>query len=251
MKYSVCIDCVCMRQNPLEAMELVKRCGYSAVEFWGWETKDIQAMAMQAARLQLDIAAFCTTSVNIGNRALHDEYIKGLERTAEVARQLHCRTLITTIGQSLPDVSHESHHKAAVDALRRAAVIAEREGLMLVVEPLNPRDHPGYPMSTSQEAFQMVEEVGSSNVKVLFDIYHQQVSEGDLLNHIIPNIDLIGHFHMAGNPGRCVITEGEIQYAEILKTISETGYAGYLGLEYLTDDCEKSLRQSMTLLQRY
>ena len=93
-------------------------------------------------------------------------------------------------------------------------------------------DHPGYYLSSSEEAFSIVKEVDSENIKVLFDIYHQQITEGDIIRSICKNIDLIGHFHAAGNPGRHELDSGELNYPNIFRQIQESGYTGFMGLEY-------------------
>ena len=109
----------------------------------------------------------------------------------------------------------------------------EENGITLVLEPLNTAvDHAGYYLSSSKEAFLLAKEAGSENVKILFDIYHQQITEGDVIRSIRENISLIGHFHAAGNPGRHEIDTGELNYPNIFRVIQETGYTGYMGLEY-------------------
>ena len=110
----------------------------------------------------------------------------------------------------------------------------ESEGIILVIEPLNLTiDHKGYYLSKSSEAFDIVSEVGSPNVKVLYDIYHQQVTEGNIINTIRENIDLIGHFHAAGLPGRQELNRGELYYPAVFDAIDHAGYQGYVGLEYM------------------
>jgi len=89
-------------------------------------------------------------------------------------------------------------------------------------------------LSSSWDAFGLVGEIGSPNVKILFDIYHQQITEGNLISNITEHIDRIGHFHAAGNPGRTEITKGEICYRNVFTAIKEAGYEGYIGLEYMT-----------------
>ena len=104
---------------------------------------------------------------------------------------------------------------------------------MLVIEPLNTYvDHAGYYLWSSDEAFQIVGEVNSPNIKVLFDIYHQQIMEGNIIPRIRKNINSIGHFHAAGSPGRHELDSGEINYPNIFEAIGEAGYTGYIGLEY-------------------
>ena len=109
----------------------------------------------------------------------------------------------------------------------------EAAGVTLVIEPLNELvNHAGYYLVRSDEAFEIIDEVGSDHVKVVFDIYHQQISEGHLIHNITTNIDKIAHFHAAGNPGRHELSHGEINYPKIFDAIRQTNYAGYIGLEY-------------------
>ncbi|MBR5261383.1 MAG: TIM barrel protein, partial [Oscillospiraceae bacterium] len=99
--------------------------------------------------------------------------------------------------------------------------------------PLNVKvDHPGYYLTSSAEAFELVREAGSPNVKVVFDIYHQQISEGNIIPNIRKNIGLIGHFHAADNPGRMEPGTGELNYRKIFAEIDSLGYRGFVGLEY-------------------
>ena len=112
----------------------------------------------------------------------------------------------------------------------------ESSEITLVIEPLNEQvDHAGYYLVRSDEAFQIIDEVESSHVKVIYDIYHQQISEGHLIHNITTNIDKIAHFHAAGNPGRNEVTRGEINYPEVLAAIRETEFAGFIAFEYWPD----------------
>ena len=129
-----------------------------------------------------------------------------------------------------------------MEGLREAAPFLEKAEVTLVIEPLNERvNHPGYYLVQSDEAFQIIDEVNSDNIKVVFDIYHQQISEGDLIENIRSNIDRIGHFHAAGNPGRHELQKGEIAYPYIFEQIQTAGFTGYVGLEYWPTDSELSL----------
>ena len=140
---------------------------------------------------------------------------------------------------------NEQQKKSIIDGLRAAAEIVEREKLLLVLEPLNILvDHAGQFLSSSLEAFEIVKEAGSASVKVLFDIYHQQVTEGNLTANIRDHIDLIGHFHVADVPGRHEPGTGEINYVNLFREIERTGYQGYVGLEYLPlGEVEEPLRK--------
>ena len=111
----------------------------------------------------------------------------------------------------------------------------------MVVEPLNLRvDHQGYFLSGSDEAAEILKEVGSPNVKMLFDIYHQQITEGDLIRRIQKYLPCIGHFHAAGNPGRHELYQSEINYPYVFQAIENEAYEGYMGLEYFPEDAPEA-----------
>ena len=126
----------------------------------------------------------------------------------------------------------------------------ERAGITLVFEPLNDLvDHIGYYLVRSEQAFAIVDQVASESVKVVFDIYHQQISEGNVIRNAVDNIGRIGHFHAAGNPGRHELTRGELNYAEIFREIRESGYEGFVGLEYWPiDETEAGLKEAARLV---
>ena len=154
-----------------------------------------------------------------------------------------------TVGQQLAGVGREQQHAAIVNALRGLAPRAQQHGVTIVVEPLNILiNHKGYFLSTSEESFQIIDEVGSPAIKVLFDVYHQQITEGNLINNITTFFDKIGHFHIADNPGRNEPGTGEINYANVLRTIDDLGYSGYIGLEYRPkNDADASLQQTKAI----
>lgn len=232
MNYSVCIDALYSGRDFLEGMREVKEAGIGAFEFWSWWDKDLEAIAAEKSRLGLTVAAMCTKFVSLVDPAQHEEYLAGLKESIEAAKKLDCTTLISQVGADTGK-PREEQRRALCEGLKRAAPLLEESGITLVVEPLNVAvDHAGYYLSSSQEAFEIAEEVGSERVKILFDIYHQQITEGDVIRRIEKNISLIGHFHAAGNPGRHELDTGELHYPNIFRAIRETGYDKYIGLEY-------------------
>lgn len=241
MKYSVCIDAVFMNKGPFaQAMETVKDAGYKAIEFWSWWDKDLEEIKRIKEDLDLEVATFCTKFINPGDKELQNDYLEGLKQSIEAAKKLECSTLIAQAGWEFEsfhkEITRKEHRKIFLDTMQRAAKLAEKEEMTLVIEPLNLLvDHPGYHLSTSEDSFEVIDKIGSKNVKILFDIYHQQITEGNLIRNITENIDKIGHFHAAGNPGRNEITRGEIHYRHIFEEIKKLGYERYIGLEYMTD----------------
>jgi hydroxypyruvate isomerase len=251
MRFSVCIDAVFQGKNFLEGMKTVKETGYQAYEFWLWWDKDIKAIEKAQKALGLEAAAFCTKFVSLLDPGLRGDYIKGLKETLEVAKYLECKTIISQVGYNLNDVSREAQYQSIVSGLKEAVPFLERADTVLVVEPLNVLvNHMGYFLSSSQEAFNIIDEVGSPNIKVLYDFYHQQITEGNLISTISANISKIGHFHAAGNPGRHEITSGEINYPEVFRAIQKTNYKGFIGLEYHPlNDATEGLKQVLDIPQ--
>jgi hydroxypyruvate isomerase len=156
-----------------------------------------------------------------------------VSRSIAIAQILECRNLIVLVGRESSALSRQDQYDNIVRGLKQVAPMAEDTGVTLLIEPLNVIvDHAGFFLSSSQEAFQIVKEVDSPNVRVLFDIYHQQISEGNLIANITEHLDLIGYLHVADVPGRHEPGTGEINYANVMRRVSEAGYNGYVGLEY-------------------
>ncbi len=225
-------------------MKSVKNAGISAVEFWAWWDKDLNSIKEAREETGLEISAFCTKMVSLVDETKRIEYKEGLKGSIQKAKFLGCGSLISQVGNEMAETSREKQHKSIVEGLKECVPILEDAGIMLLVEPLNTLvNHKGYYLYSSDEAFEIVDEVGSQNVKVLFDIYHQQIMEGNLISRITNNINKIGHFHAAGNPGRHELDTGEIYYENIFMEIEKTGFNGYMGLEYFpVDEPEKGLR---------
>lgn len=244
IKLSACIEMLFSEVGFYDRFEAAKKSGLNAVEFWGWDNKDIGRIKEEVAKNNLTLAACCVSGKD---NPLADEFNKkrlvyrdGIEAFKEavkesipVADELGVKTLIVTVGQERNDVTRYEQHTNIVLALKGAAPILENAGITLVVEPLNVLcDHRGYFLDSSYEAFGIAEEVGSPNVKILYDIYHQQITEGNIIPTISKNIDLIGHFHLADIPGRHEPGTGELNYPNIFKVIGSLGYKKFVGMEY-------------------
>lgn len=221
-----------------------KQAGLNAVEFWGWDGKDLGKVKEELAKNKLALAACC---ISVKNNPLAGEFNKkkllykdsvepfkaAVAETIPVAKDIGTETLIVTVGQERNDATRYEQHSNIVRALKGVAPLLEEAGMTLVVEPLNILcDHRGYFLSSSYEAFEIIEEVDSPAVKVLYDIYHQQISEGNLIPTITKFIDYIGHFHIADVPGRNEPGTGEINYPNVFKVIDSLGYSKYVGMEY-------------------
>ncbi|MEM7334402.1 MAG: TIM barrel protein [Chloroflexota bacterium] len=232
MKLSVCTDAVFYGQETTQALSQLSEIGWRAFEFWSWWDKDVEVILQAKERLGLTAVSHCTHFISLVDEAQRDAYIEGLQATIETAKRLGVKTIISQVGDDL-GISRAVQKQCLVAGLKTAVSYLQNANMQLVIEPLNILvDHPGYFLIASDEGFEIIEEVNSPHVKLLFDIYHQQISEGHLIRRIVDNIDKIGHFHAAGNPGRHELDFGELNYSEIFKAIRATDYDGYVGLEY-------------------
>ena len=250
MKLSLCVNSATKDFERTEAMRLAAKLGYKAVEFWEGKDFDIDAYksALSETGLTLACMGFATGLVDSSTRP---DFLENLKISLANAKTLGAKGIIATTGQALEGVPREKQRQSIIEGLKEAAKIAAGSGIRIYLEPLNILvDHAGYYLSGSAEAFEIVREVGSPDVKILFDIYHQQISEGNLIANIVGNIDLIGHFHVAGNPGRGEPYLGEINYNEVFAAIDKAGYEGYAGLEFWPKgNLEKSLKKCLELYE--
>ncbi|MDU0355418.1 TIM barrel protein [Paraglaciecola aquimarina] len=243
---SICIDAVFGNLSIDAACQEVVKANVSSIEFWSWWDKDLAALQDAVSRYDLSIACCCTRFISLVDPKLREQYLQGLAESIAIAQRLNVKTLISQVGDFIQGVPRAQQKQSLIDGLSAAAPLLEDSGITLVVEPLNELvDHQGYFLVNSDEAFDIIRQVSSPNIKVLFDIYHQQISEGHVISNILANIDYIGHFHAAGNPGRNELQFGEINYPQVFLAIKETSYKGYVGLEYWpkTDDPIIALRE--------
>ena len=245
MYYSVCASAVFSGMSLIDALGKIRESGAKVYEFWGLGDQDVDRLAEAQKESGLRLAAMCTKGFVLNDPARRGEYLEGLKETIPAAKKLGCSTLISQVGQAIEGVSREAQHASIVEGLRACAPILEAAGMPLVIEPLNVLvNHPGYYLTTSAEGYEIVREVNSPNVRLLFDVYHQQITEGNLIANINAGAELIGHIHVAGNPGRHELTlENEIHYPSVFAALKRLGYDKAIGLEYFpTGDPAASLR---------
>ncbi len=229
-------------EDQLDQLQFIADQGFTALEDNGMKKKDVSAqekIASKMAKLGLEMGVFVAHTVywNEPGLAKGDpdqlkEFLKEITESVEVAKRINAKWMTVVPGHIDPkqDMGYQTAH--VVDALRRASEILEPHDLTMVLEPLNFRDHPGLFLNKAGQAYEVCRAVDSPACKILFDIYHQQIHEGNL----IPNIDLawdeIGYFQCGDNPGRKEPTTGEINYLNVFKHIYKKGYSGIMGMEH-------------------
>ena len=175
-------------------------------------------------------------SFGLNDLAQHDRIEKEIDTMLVTAKKYGIPSLIVFSGERRPGLTEAEGVENTVKGLSRVVKSAEDAGVTLILELLNSKiDHGGYQADHTSWGVEVCKAVNSSRVKLLYDIYHMQIMEGDLIRTVRDNYQYIGHYHTAGNPGRNDITADtqEISYPPLFKAIKETGYTGYIGHEFI------------------
>ena len=226
--------------KPMPAIELAKHCrdiGLVAIE--GISPKDYPAVRELGLKISLVSShGFKKGPVSPAN---HKYCIESLKKSIDLAVEVSCPSVITFTGMREDGIDDEAAAKNCVDCWKQVVGYAEEKKINLVLEHLNSRDgshpmkgHPGYFGDDVDFCVDLINRVGSPNLKLLFDVYHVQMMNGDVIRRIRQYKDVIGHYHTAGNPGRGELDDTqEINYPAVMRTIVETGYKGYVAQEFI------------------
>ena len=233
MRICVPIPCFFPKSDLCDAIHLVASLGFDAVEIYQqWRGKDPNDIKKALEESGVEMLSMCTSEFRLTDPTLSSLWLEGLRESCAAAKQIGVKRLITQVG---PDTGRprEEQHNAIVQTLRAATPILEEYDVTVMIEPLNTYvDHKGYYLWSSAEAFRIIREVAHPLVKVIYDIYHQQVMEGNIIQSITQNLDCIAHLHAAGTPGRHELQFGENDYRYIMETVEKAGYTGAIGVEY-------------------
>ena len=248
MRLCVAIPCFFGGSDFSEAVRQVAALGYDAVETYNWRSLDLDRVKKTLDETGVELLSICTTEFNLTDPEYREKWVEGIRESCVAAKKLGAKRLITQVGADTGR-PREEQHASIVAGLRAGAPILEEYGITVMIEPLNTLvNHKGYYLWSAVEAFEIVREVNSPSGKVIFDVYHQQVMEGNIIPNIVNNLDLIAHLHGAGHPGRNELQYGENNYHVIIDAVEKAGYTGALGLEYkpLLDPIE-SLKEAKRL----
>jgi hydroxypyruvate isomerase len=264
VKLAACIEPFFSSMDYAERIRKIHDIGFTAYEFWFHdkrfdgsglvdEMKDFDRIAELNEQYSLTTADFVYNHPDGGIVAAlidrHDlsKLIDSMEEMIGYAHKIGCSSFICGSGNRIEGQPEKEAVDNMVESLKQMADICEKHGITLLVEPFNTRvDHPDYFLDDPGLCVDILKKVDSPSVKMLFDIYHMQIMTGNLVAFIRDNIEYIGHFHIAGVPGRNEPASCELNYQFILDEIDKLGYSGYAGLEYWpTIDDEKSLRETL------
>ncbi len=217
-------------------IEEVAGIGLDAIELT-WVDDEFEELCDAAVRNGLRIAGMIghtTLEDGLNNPDNHDRIEAELRASIDIAAEKSMAGLICFSGNRIPGMSDKEAIDHTAAGLRRAAPYAEANGVLLNLELLNSKvNHVGYQCDRTAWGVAVVEQVGSPKVKLLFDIYHMQIMEGDVIRTMLDNLDAIGHIHTAGNPGRNDLDdEQELYYPAVCRALATAGYRGYVGHEF-------------------
>jgi len=232
VKFSLCIEPVLTDLDFYDRIKVAAELGFDAIEFWDPAGRDVSKIGRLAAENNIKVAICCVKSAwDIRMNSAADQVVKNVTESIKLAKDMGCTSLIALSG----DVEGKAdlQKNILIENLKRITDIAVKENVTINLEALNSLvDHKGYYLDSSYVGFEIMKSVGCSNVRLLYDVYHMQIMEGNVIENITKNIDFIGHFHSAGVPGRHELFNGENNYINILKAIDTIGYDRFFGLEY-------------------
>jgi hydroxypyruvate isomerase len=232
-----------------ENLERVAQAGYSHVELVGeflrWSEDDwLRTLArMQALKITVD----ATSGVKAGfaDPAGGDAFVSELKGFIPMVKRLGCGQIILLSGKRIDGAAPGEQRRASIEALKRAADILGAAGVVGVIEPIDRLENPTIYLDGVTEAFEIARAVGSTKVKVLYDLYHEQRGMGNLIEKLEKNIDDVGLIHVADVPGRHEPGTGEMNYENVYRRLAELHYRGVIAMEfYPTGDVVETLRRA-------
>lgn len=229
-------------EDLLDQLQFMADAGFTAFEDNGMIDRVVsvqEKIAAKMANLGIEMGVFVAHKIywdkpnlTSGDPDYLKEFLSDIRNSVSVAQLVHAKWMTVVPGYTDFRKDHDFQTRNVIEALRRAADILEPHGLVMVLEPLNFRNHPGMFLKTVPQAYQICKAVDSPSCKILDDLYHQQIQCGNLIPNMDDAWDEIAYFQIGDNPGRKEPTTGEINYRNIFKHIYEKGFTGILGMEH-------------------
>lgn len=235
MQYSLCIDSIYPKENLEEKLTRIKQAGFKFIEFWDWRDKDFNLIMNSGLKVS-NFSGNRISSLTLDDK---EKVIQEVNASIDAAKKLKCdrMMLLSDILEGdgsvkINSISSEKKLLRLYDNLRILVEVAKKRDMMLVIEPLNSlKDHKNYFLDNFQTTLELVKSVNSENLKVLYDIYHMQIMEGNVLETLQKYHQFIGYIHGANVPYRCEPWTGELDFRFILKELSKV-YSGFVGFEF-------------------
>ena len=253
MKLGVCLEMVFENLRFADRIARAADLGFAYGEMWHTDEavkggpEELAALAEKhGVTITSAVAGAPGGTAALTNPAVRKEWLQHVEKSLDYTKRAAIPNAIVCTGDTVEGMSEAETMQSVLDGLAEAVRLAETAGVTLLLEPLNTKvDHPGQWLDGSDKGADICRKIGSPRLKLLYDCYHMQIMEGDLVGHLEANLDVIGHIHAAGHPGRHELWLGEINYPFLVKALEDMGYDGVFALEYAPSmDDEESLRRT-------
>jgi len=239
MQYSLCIDLIYPLENLEEKLTRIKQAGFKFIEFWDWRDKDFNLIMNSG----LKVSNFSGNRVSSLTLDSKEKIIQEVDASIDIAKKLKCKRimLLSDVLENngsvkINSISSEKKLLRLYDNLKALTEIAEERDIKLVIEPLNTlKDHKNYYLDNFQKTLELIQSINSEHLKILYDIYHMQIMEGNILDTLQKYYQFIGYIHIANVPYRCEPWIGELDYKFILKELSKI-YSGFAGFEFFVKE---------------
>jgi hydroxypyruvate isomerase len=227
-----------------DRVQIAAKAGMQSIELVGehanWSESETATMLKFVRSFNLTMDTIIATPdwgkrpVSMVDPAQRDNFLADVKKAIEWSRKLEVPQIILMSGNAIPGKTYEEQFASLVEGSKRAAELAAKADVTLIVEPLNSKvDHKGFFLNNCLEGLRLVKQVDSPSFKLLFDLYHEQVQAGDVTRSLTEAARHVAVFHVADNPGRHDPGSGEMNYGHLYKTIQKTGFSGYICMEYL------------------
>jgi hydroxypyruvate isomerase len=214
-------------------------------EFKKWSEDDYRRILARMETLKISVDATSGVSPGFADPAGGDAFLAALKDLIPAAKRLQCKQIILLSGKRIDGAPAGRQHTASIEALKRAADVLSSAGLVAVIEPIDRIENPTIYLDGVTEAFEIAKAVDSPNVKVLYDVYHEQREFGNLIEKFDAHIDQVGLIHIADVPGRHEPGTGEINYLNIYRKLAQLYYKGTIAMEfYPTGDIVQTLQRA-------
>jgi hydroxypyruvate isomerase len=239
-----------------QRIEKVAEAGYNAVElvneYKNFSKEDYVRFRAKKRELHLTVDATSGISHSLCDSSQRDAFLNEVRAKLPVLEELECNKLIVLSGDKVPGQTSQQMHESCIESLKRAADITAAKNVGLLLENIDPEENPKYFLTSVSEGFEIVRSVRAPNLQFLYDFFHDQIAEGNLLAKLEKNLDLIGVVHIADVPGRHDPGTGEINYPNIFRKLGQLGFNGYVAMEFIPEgETVAALRAAREMATKY
>lgn len=232
-----------------QRLEKVHEAGYRAVElvdeYKTWTSGDFAAARRKKQELGIEFDATAGVWHTLADKNDREPFLESLRAFLPTMRGLECSKLILQSGNNAPGASREQMRANCIETLKQGGEIAAKNNVELLVENIDPEENPKYFLTSLAEGFEIIRAVGNPHVKFLYDFFHEQIAEGNLIAKLEKNMEYLGLVHIADVPGRHKPGSGEINYGNIYRRLAQLGYSRYVAMEFIPQgDAVKELREA-------